>query len=96
MYFNLTVTFYPETSLAFLGLEVVIVLVFDFSMCLGLPWVACHSILYPTASNFNYFPSEKQTSEALFASLAPPLLPSAWDSLRTGPFPTPSFKVLFG
>ena len=30
------------------------------------------------------------------ASLAPPLLPSAWDSLRTGPFPTPSFKVLFG
>ena len=69
MYFNLTVTFYPETSLAFLGLEVVLVLVFDFSMCLGLPWVACHSILYPTASNFNYFPSEKQTSEALIVSV---------------------------
>ena len=38
-------------SLAFLALKVVIVLVFDFSVCLGLPWVACHSIFYPTASS---------------------------------------------
>lgn len=68
MYFNLylIVISYPEMSLTFLSLKV---LVFNFSMCLGLPQVACHSILYPTVSNFNYFASEKQTFDVLLVSV---------------------------